>query len=77
MKKDEDLQKEIDELSDKAMDKANELCELFKQFLAIETGEPETDEEKQKLMSFQLELDRRRAMILRRILIEYGGFLFI
>ena len=77
LKKDEELQKALDSLSDEAMETANKLCELFKRFPAIETGEAETDEEKQKLASFQFELDRRRAIILRRILIEFAGFLYI
>lgn len=77
MKKDEDLLKELNEMSDKAMEAAEELCNIFKQFPNIDPGEPENDEEKKKITSFQIELDRRRAMILRRILIEFGGFLFI
>lgn len=77
LKSDEELQKEIDALSDEAMKAAEELSMIFKRFPAIETGEAETDEEKQKLASFQFELDRRRAIILRRLMIEFAGFLFI
>lgn len=77
MRKDEDIQKDLNALSDEAMETANKLCELFKRFPAIETGEAETEEEKQKLDALNYELDRRRAIILRRILIEYSGFLFI
>jgi len=77
MRKDEDIQKELDALSDEAMEAANKLCELFRRFPAIETGEAETEEEKQKIESLQFELDRRRAIILRRIMIEFSGFLFI
>lgn len=77
LKSDEELQEEINTLSDEAMETAEKLAELFKRFPAIETGEAETDEEKQKLASFQYELDRRRAIILRRLMIEFSGFLFI
>lgn len=77
MRNDEELTQELDELTNKAKDAAEELCKLFEQFIAIDPGTPETDEEKKKIVSFSIELDRRRAMILRRILIEYGGFLFI
>ena len=77
MKTDEELKKELDTLSDEAMEAAEKLCALFRQFPAIDTGNPENDEEKQKILSFQLEQDRRRAIILRRILIEFGGFLFV
>ena len=77
MRKDEDIQKDLNALSDEAMETANKLCELFKRFPAIETGEAETEEEKKKLDALNYELDRRRAIILRRILIEYSGFLFI
>lgn len=77
MRKDEDIQKDLNALSDEAMETANKLCELFKRFPAIETGKAETEEEKQKLDALNYELDRRRAIILRRILIEYSGFLFI
>ena len=77
MKNDEDLQKELDDLSEEAREAAEKLCEIFRRFDAIDTGKPETDEEKQKRISFSMETDRRRAMILRRVLLEFGGFLFI
>ena len=77
MRTDEELQKEIDALSDEAMELANKLCDVFKKFPAIDTGEPENDEEKKKILACQYEQDRRRAVILRRLLIEFGGFLFI
>lgn len=77
MKNDEDLQKELDNLSEEAREAAEKLCEIFRRFDAIDTGKPETDEEKQKRVSFSMETDRRRAMILRRVLLEFGGFLFI
>jgi len=77
MRTDEEVKKDLNELSDKALALAEDLCELFKRFPAIETGEAETDEEKQKLIAFQMEIDRRRAIILRRILVEYGGLLYI
>lgn len=77
MRTDEEVKKDLNELSDKALALAEDLCDLFKRFPAIETGEAETDEEKQKLIAFQMEIDRRRAIILRRILVEYGGLLYI
>ena len=77
MRTDEELRKELDALSDEAMEAAEKLCEVFRKFPAIDTGEPENDEEKQKILGFQLEEDRRRAIILRRVLIEFGGFLFV
>ena len=77
MRTDEELKKELDTLSDEAMEAAEKLCEVFKKFPAIDTGKPENEEEEKKILGFQLEQDRRRAIILRRILIEFGGFLFI
>lgn len=77
MKTDEEVKNELNALSDDALAIAEELCEIFKRFPAIELGKAETEEEKQKLVAFQMEIDRRRAIILRRILIEYSGLLFI
>ena len=77
MRTDEEVKKDLNSLSDEAIEVADKLCELFKRFPAIETGEAETEEEKQKIESLQFELDRRRAIILRRIMIEFSGFLFI
>lgn len=77
MKTDDEVKSELNALSDDALAIAEELCGIFKRFPAIELGEAETDEEKQKLVAFQMEIDRRRAIILRRILVEYGGLLFI
>lgn len=77
MRTDEEVKKDLNSLSDEAIEVADKLCELFKRFPAIETGEAETEEEKQKLVAFQMEIDRRRAIILRRILVEFSGLLFI
>lgn len=77
MRTDEEVKKDLNSLSDEAIEAADKLCELFKRFPAIETGEAETEEEKQKLVAFQMEIDRRRAIILRRILVEFSGLLFI
>lgn len=77
MKTDEELKNELNALSDDALAIAEELCNIFKRFPAIDTGEAETEEEKDKLVAFQMEIDRRRAIILRRILVEYSGLLFI
>ena len=76
MKDDKELRDELNKLSDEAMKITEELCNKFKEFDSIQTGEP-TEEEQEKYGAFLMETDRRRAMILRRILIEYGGLLYI
>lgn len=77
MKDDEILKQELDELSNKAADAAEELCEIFRAFDKIDAGKPEGEEETTKYNQYLFELDRRRALILRRILIEFGGFLYL
>lgn len=76
MKDDELLKQELDELSDRAIAAADELCEIFRAFDSIDKGEP-IDEEMLKYNQYLYEADRRRALILRRILIEFGGFLYL
>lgn len=76
MKEDEILQQELDALSDDAVAAADKLCEVFRAFDKIDAGKP-TEEEAKKYHEFLFEVDRRRALILRRILIEFGGFLYL
>ncbi len=77
MRTDEEIKKDLKALSDEAVEVADKLCEIFKRFPAIDAGTAETEEEKEKLVALRMEMDRRRAIILRRILIEYSGLLFI
>lgn len=77
MKDDKILKQELDELSNKAAAAADELCEIFRAFDKIDAGKPEGEEETSKYRQFLFETDRRRAIILRRILIEFGGLLYL
>ena len=77
MKDDEILKQELDELSNKAAAVADELCEIFRAFDKIDAGKPEGEEETTKYHQYLFEVDRRRALILRRILVEFGGFLYL
>ena len=43
MKTDDELRNELNALSDDALAIAEELCEIFKRFPAIETGEAEVE----------------------------------
>lgn len=68
--------KELNELSTAAFKQAEELCKALEAIGHIDMGTP-TEEEAQKYQSLLLEIDRRRAFVLRRLLLEYGNLLFV
>lgn len=63
--------------SDDLQAMAEEFCKAMREFHEFEVGEIETDEDKQNLTGLMMEIDRRKAIILRRILIEHGNVLFL
>lgn len=78
MREDEILIKELNEVSDAALAAAESFCDALGKIGEIDPGTPnkEDAEEMQKYQAFMVEKDRRRNLILRRILLEYGNLLF-
>ena len=73
----ENLKEKLDSASTNAMVAAEELCKALAAIGAIECERPQTQAEAEDLQNFLLERDRRCAYILRRVLVEYGNFLFV
>lgn len=88
MKKPEDVSKELDEITQKTFEKAQELSELLKEYEKIDLesdieDEDEDSEENQKfnkeemIKAFYSAVNTRRQAVLRRLLAEWGGLLFM
>lgn len=73
----EELTQELDDITKESLNKAQELSELLKKFNDIDPGEVTTDEDKENIRGFYASIDVRRQSVLRRLLIEWGGILFI
>ena len=73
----ETLKEKLDNASTEAMKAAEELCKALGAIGAIEYDAPKTKEEAEAFPNFLIERDRRCAYILRRVLVEYGNFLFL
>lgn len=71
------LKEKLDNASTEAMNAAEELCKALGAIGAIECEAPQTKEDAEAFHSFLIERDRRCAYILRRVLVEYGNFLFL
>ena len=73
----EEINKTLDERSQELQDCAETFCKALREFHEFEIGEIETDEDKANLPMLMMEMDRRKAIILRRVLIEHGNLLFL
>lgn len=76
MKSVEDLTKELDEKTKKALEQIEALSNTLKEFDDIDIGEVETDEDKNNQRAFYAAVNVRRQGTLRRLLSEWGGLLF-
>lgn len=77
MKTQEEIFKELDQISNDAVEAAEAFCEAMKAFKTIDLGTGDDEEIKKLRYSVIAEADSRKAFILRRILIEYGYLLFL
>lgn len=81
MKSVEDLTKELDEVTNESFEKAQELSDILKKYNDIDLGISEDEEEdedhKNNIKGFFSSVDARRQAVLRRILAEWGGLLFL
>lgn len=76
MKLVEELTKELDNIAQESFDKAQELSEIMKKYEDIDLGET-TDEDKENIRAFYSAVNVRRQAVLRRLLTEWGGLLFV
>jgi hypothetical protein len=78
MKTVEAINKELDDITKKTFDKAQELCELMYEYEDIDIGDmSESEEDKDNYRGYRAAIDMRRQAVLKRILVEWGGLLYI
>ena len=73
----EEINKTLDERSKELQECAENFCKALREFHEFDIGEIETDEDKANAQSLLMEIDRRKAIILRRVMIEHGNLLFL
>lgn len=71
------LKEQLDEASTEALNAAEAFCKALSALGAIEIKAATTEEEAKEIQEFLFERDKRCSVILRRVLIEYGNFLFV
>lgn len=79
MKSVEDTTKELDEITKESFEKAQELSNILKKYndIDLELGDEPTEEETEKAKAFWTSVDVRRQGVFRRLLVEWGGVLFL
>ena len=78
MKTTEELTKELDEVTNKVFEKAKDFSlSLQSDFANIDLGEITTEEEEIQKKSFYGAVAMRQQAILKRLLIDWGGLLFM
>lgn len=79
MKSISEVAKELDEITKESFDKAQELSDILKKYnnIDLELGEEPTEEDRKNEQNFFSSVDARRQGVLRRLLVEWGGLLFI
>lgn len=81
MKSIEDLTKELNDISRESFKKAQELSEVLKKYndidIEVENVDELTEEEQNNIKGFLASIDARRQAVLRRLLVEWGGLLFM
>lgn len=79
MKTVEEVTKELDEITKESFEKAQELSDILKKYndIDLELGEEPSEEDKNNEKGFFASVDARRQGVLRRLLVEWGGLLFI